>query len=177
MTKPFEIFLEYAEQTGRRVLPYGLMAVLLGLNNIAVPFSLANDIKAPLFLMALYYWSVYRPTLVPPWLVFIFGIISDVLSGAPMGLNAGLFVVMQWLVTDQRRFLMGQSFVVVWFGFLFVSIIAAFVEWLLFGLVHFSWPSLQPKLFSVLLGFALFPPVCLCLHWTHKILPARGLKT
>jgi rod shape-determining protein MreD len=176
VTKPFEIFLEYAEQTGRRVLPYGLMVVLLGFNNIAVPFSLTSDIKAPLFLMALYYWSIYRPTLVPPWLAFLCGVAADVLSGGPMGLSACLFVLIQWLVSDQRRFLMGQSFVVVWIGFFFVSIIAALIEWLLFGLVHFNWPSLQPKLFSVLLGFSIFPFICLCLHLTHKVLPARGLK-
>ena len=175
MNKPLGIISEYAEHAGRVLLPYALIVVLLGLNNIAVPMPLVSDIKAPLFLMALYYWSIYRPTLVPPWLAFVCGIISDILNGAPLGLSACLFVLVQWLVSDQRRFLMGQTFPVVWFAFLFVSFLAGVVEWILFGLVHLSWPAFEPKLFSVLLGFALFPLVCLFLHGTHKVLPARGI--
>lgn len=156
----------------RKVLPYSLMALLLILNSVSVPLAVAVDLKPPFFLMGLYYWAIYRPTLIPPWMAFSTGILADLVGGLPLGLNAVVFVLVDWLVTDQRRFLMGQSFIMVWVGYFFVSVFALHLQWLIFGLVNLSWLPVRPLWFSLLLGMALFPLVCVTLHWTHKILPS-----
>jgi rod shape-determining protein MreD len=132
---------------------------------------MSSDVMAPLFLLGLYYWSIYRPTMIPPWLAFSAGIINDLVGGLPVGLNACVYVLAQWIVSDQRRYLMGQSFVMIWLGFLVLSAGAALLEWLMFGLAAQHLIPLRPLVFSVGLGFACFPLVCLLLHWTHKILP------
>ncbi len=165
-------FSERLELGARTVLPYSLMALLLLLNSVSVPYAMSGDVKAPFFLMVIYYWSIYRPTLIPPWLAFCTGIITDLLGGLPVGLNACVYVLVQWIVSDQRRFLMGQSFIMIWIGFLVLSVLSELLEWMIFGMVNYQWTPLKPLVFSVGLGSACFPLIGLLLHWTHKILPA-----
>jgi rod shape-determining protein MreD len=166
---------ERVEAGARKALPYGLLAALFFLSTISVPY-ITTDLKAPFFLMGLYYWSIYRPTLIPPWMAFAAGIICDFITGMPLGLNACIFVLAQWLVSDQRRFLMGQSFIMLWFGFLLLSLLTGLMQWMILGLVGAAWPSLTPLWFSIGLGFALFPVVCIILHWTHKALPVPSRR-
>lgn len=169
----FSSWTERAETGLRLCSACFLMLVLLIFNVIAISYPFSGVIRAPFFLMAIYYWSIYRPTLVPSWFVFIAGSLIDLLSGLPLGLNALIFVLTQWIVADQRRFLMGQSFLMIWVGFAVVSAIAGGVQWTVFGLINgASWPSLLPAAFSVFSGIVIFPVISLLLHLSHKILPA-----
>lgn len=48
----------------------------------------------PLFpLITLYIWAVRRPRYVPPWLIFIVGLLQDLLIGGPMGVWALSYLV------------------------------------------------------------------------------------
>lgn len=168
----FSTGTERAEAGIRYVAPYSLMAVLLVLNCVSFTFPVAGAVKSPLVLMAIYYWAIYRPTLIPAWLVFAAGIAMDLVSGIPaVGSTALVFVIVHWIVGDQRRYLMGQSFLMTWIGFVIVSGAAALAQWGIFGLVNGGWPPIRPLGFSILLGVALFPLVSMLLHLTHKILP------
>ncbi len=145
---------------------------LLFFVNVQGPSLLSvSGLGAPLFLMAVFYWSAYRPTLVPLWFVFLMGILLDLLSGAPVGLNAMVLVMVRWLVTDQRLFLTGQPFMIVWIGFVLVCAGAALCQWALYGLLNLYWSSPAQLLVIVGLGAALFPLVNILLHATHKFLP------
>ncbi len=110
--------------------------------------------------------------MIPPWLAFLAGLATDLLGGLPVGLNACAFVLVQWIVSDQRRFLMGQSFIMLWIGFVVLSILVGLFQWLLFGLMQMHWTPIKPIAFSVGVGLASFPIICLFLHWTNKILRA-----
>lgn len=168
----FSTWTERADTGVRLVAPYSLMAVLFVFNTVSISFPRTGSITAPLLLMAIYYWSIYRPALIPAWLAFIAGIMVDLLSGiSTVGINALVFVIVRWVVTDQRRFLMGQSFLMIWIGFVIVSVVALLIQWLVFGLLGAGWLPFRPLGFSVLLGMALFPAISMLLHITHKILP------
>ena len=121
--------------------------------------------------MCIYYWTIYRPTLLPPWAVFLIGCVMDVLSGLPIGMNAIVFVLAQRIVFKQRRFLMGQSFIMIWVGFAMVVFASVIVQWIIFALIHWRWFVPDTFLISSLFGIALFPLICITLHLTHKILP------
>ena len=114
----FSTWTERADAGVRLIAPYSVMAVLFVFNTVSLSFPKAASITAPLLLMAIYYWSIYRPALIPAWLVFTAGIMIDLLSGiSTVGINALIFVLVHWVVTDQRRFLLGQSFLMIWIGF------------------------------------------------------------
>ena len=173
---PFSSFSERASASIRMVPAYSLVGFLFLIGVVSISYPLTGLINAPFFLMALYYWSIYRPTLLPRWLVFILGCSMDFLSGFPIGLSAVLFLIIQWIVTDQRKFLMAQSFMVVWFGFLIVSAGTFGAQWVFFSLLDFHAHSIKPLLISSVLGAFFFPIVMLALHFTHKFLPSRAFQ-
>lgn len=153
---------------------HAILAVLFLLNLTSFSVAHTAEIKPFFVLMAVYYWSVCRPTLLPPAAVFAIGVVMDVLSGLPAGLTAAILVAAQWLVCGQRRYLLGQSYAVLWTGFAITCAAAAFAQWGLFGLTRLAWPSPVPVAVSCGVGMLLFAPVSFFLHQVHRILPVES---
>lgn len=162
---------EYIDAGWRFSVPYVVMGILYVLNISYLSFPLSLSLEPPFILMSIYYWSIYRPKLIPAWLVFMAGILFDFIASLPVGLHGLIFVAARWLVTDQRLLLSSQSYIAVWIGFVVVNLIAVIVEWVLFGLIHFEWPPYEPAALIFASGVLLFPFVSLILHLTHKVLP------
>ncbi len=155
----------------RLIIAYALLAALFLLNLTALPVPHAGLIKPHLVLMAVYYWAIFRPTLIPTWLCFVVGILLDILSGMPPGLQAFILVIAQSLVRDQRKFLMAQPYISVWAIFGVVVAMAATIQWCLFGIANnFQWPAMMPAAASVAVTFCLFPVVSMALIMTHRML-------
>lgn len=167
----YQTLAERVELAGRLIVPYSGLAVLFVISIVAVPYPLAVVLRAPFVLMALYYWSIYRPTLIPVWLVFAAGLALDLLTGAPAGLNALTFVICRILIFDQRRFLMAQNFLMIWLGFCLLDMGVYMLQWVMFSAAHAQWMPLDYIWSSLALGALLFPVVSVFLHATHKILP------
>ena len=147
-----------------------LFAIIL-LSVLKLPFPYAGSVRPALLLMIVYYWSIYRPTLLPPALCFCAGLAVDILSGAPLGLNALVLVAVQWLIASQRRFLMGQNYLMLWAVFALVGGLAALTQWALYGLINLHWTSLTLPAASVGLSLLCFPLMTIVLIGLHKLLP------
>ena len=159
------------ETVVRLFIVYALLCFLFLLNLTAIPVPYAGLIKPNLVLMAVYYWAIFRPTLIPTWLCFIVGLLLDILSGMPPGLQAFILVIAQSLVRDQRKFLMAQPYISLWAIFGVVAAMSAGVQWMLFGLANdMQWPALMPVATSVLVTTCLFPVVTTALIATHRML-------
>ncbi|WP_235067675.1 rod shape-determining protein MreD [Micavibrio aeruginosavorus] len=156
----------------RLTVPYILLAVLFLLNVTALPVPYMGVVKPFLVLMPVYYWAVYRPTLMPPALCFIVGILLDMISGTALGVNAISFVLVQMVVRDQRRFLMAQPYITTWAVFSFVVGGVALLQWGLYGLVDMVWGPLMPVMVAAAMTVFLFPVITLFLILTHRLLPS-----
>ena len=170
---PYESLTDKMEFIARMLVPYAVLAMIFILSVVSVPYPLAVFFQAPLLLMAIYYWSVYRPTLLPPWLVFAIGLLLDLITGMPyLGLSAILFLLGRIVVVDQRRFLTGQSFMVIWMGFAALAALFHIFQWSMSCLLSLQWMPVRDFVSSYVLGIVLFPVLYLFLHLSHKILPA-----
>lgn len=166
-------FLDRMEITARLSVPYAFMALLLILSLISVPYPLALVFDAPLLLIVLFYWSVFRPTLVPPPLVFCAGLVFDLLAGMPLpGLTAILLLVVRLGVVDQRRYLMGQGFVLIWLGYGGISLFYIFSQWAVLSVSHFQILPYQDFATTYFAGLLIFPLIYVLIHITHKFLPS-----
>ncbi len=152
-------------------IAYMLMFFLFTLNLISFSTPLYVVIDIPFVYAVLYYWAIYRPSLLPPFVVFVFGLIFDLIIGLPVGLSAFVMLIVRQLVADQRLFLTGQPFTVIWLGFAIVSGVALSVHWALYGLVQLQWTPFLPVAVKIICGIFIFPAVVLILHLTHKLLP------
>ena len=169
----FEGISDTLERIARMTLSYALIAALFIFSLTAVPYPLDAFFKTPLLLMAVFYWSVYRPTLLPPAFVFLLGLAFDLLSASPLlGLHAIIFLVCRWALLDQRRFLAAQGFAMVWIGYAAIQTAYIAIIWLTYSLK--SWHIFEMQTFAptYFLGLILFPIIFLLLYITHKILPA-----
>jgi len=136
-----------------------LVVVFLLLLISTFPFTIARigEIRPSFLLIAVYYWAVMRPgTLPAPW-AFGVGLAFDLVAGYPLGLTALQLVLAQWLTTTQRKFLLGQPFIIIWAGFALVAAGAGALQWALFSLFEFRLLAVQPCIASALLTAAIYP--------------------
>jgi rod shape-determining protein MreD len=152
---------------------YALIICFWAMDVVSFQIPYFQDIRPSFTLMALFYWSIYRPTLLPPWMAFLLGILIDLLSGLPIGLTAVLFVLAQRVVVDQRKIFSGQSFLSVYFGYTVIAAAVYILQWFLYGFVILQWVSFQPVLGMIILGVVFFPLALLLMNLTHRMLPSE----
>jgi len=120
-------------------------------------------------LISVYYWSVYRPDLMPAGAAFLIGLSVDLLSGGPLGLNAVVLVLVQWVAVSQRRAFVGKSFAVGWLGYLLVAAGAGCLSWLLVMLFHGRLVDPTPAVLGYLTGILLYPLAAMLLWRLQQI--------
>lgn len=121
-------------------------------------------------LMAVYYWTLHRPDLLPGGAVFLIGILQDAVSGTALGFHAVLLLAVHWVVLTQRWVFYRKSFNVVWWGFSLVAGGAAIVSWLLGSVVAWRPLDVRPFLLQLALTVALYPPVAWASRRAHRTL-------
>ncbi|MDE1151452.1 MAG: rod shape-determining protein MreD [Micavibrio sp.] len=160
---------------GRFLATFAVLFLLLILS--AFPFKIGHfgEIRPSFLLMAIYYWAIMRPSTLPPPATFVVGIVVDLMGGFPTGLNALTFVVVQWVTRAQRKFLLGQSFVVIWMGLMLVTFGAGMLQWLLYSVFfwHFDVSSIVAILMSVVMTSAIFPLIVLPLSAFNRTMAER----
>lgn len=130
------------DQGLRNLVPFALTLAMVLLSAVPWRVSGAGAITPWLALMAVHYWSIYRPDRLPYIAVFAVGLLQDAVSGTPLGLSAMVLVLIRALVFTQRRLFRGKPFVVVWAVFAAVAMLAAVGTWLLMQL--YVWQPLSP---------------------------------
>jgi len=130
-----------------------------------LPYGLPkSSLAAPvLALISVYYWSVFRPELMPAGAAFLLGLLVDVLSGGPPGLNALVLILVHWAASGQRRALAGKSFAVGWLGYLLIAAGAAVINWFFASLFHTTAIESVPLVVSHAIGTAAYPLVAIFL--------------
>ncbi|PZQ48691.1 MAG: rod shape-determining protein MreD [Micavibrio aeruginosavorus] len=161
----------------RLLLAQGVILLFLLLNVVSFSMPHAGDFKPFFLLMAVYYWAIYRPTVMPVAYTFILGLIMDLLMNIPAGLSSLLFVGLQTIVRRSRLFLMGQPYIMVWLGFAIMSVVYTLSFWFLMSLRDFHFlplASLLQMLVAALLSVLLFPLASLVLQAVHRVLPVTA---
>jgi len=111
-------------------------------------------------LIAVFYWTLYRPDLMPPWAVFLLGLLQDILFATPIGVGACVLVIVHAAVSAQRRFFIGKSFGILWLGFALVVALALPVSWLLSCIYYGRLARPDALAFQVLTTVGVFPAMC-----------------
>ena len=167
----FPTFAEKIEVTSRMLLAYFLIVVFLILDLFSLSSVNNHLTQIPFLLIALFYWAVYRPTLLPLWMVFGMGLLIDITSTVPFGLHAALFTGIFWFLATQRLSLIAQSYGVIWllFGTVLIGFYA--VRWFVMSVLNWTIFSLEHSGYEIMAGVFIFPFITLLLHLSHKLLP------
>ncbi len=147
------------EQFLRHAAPSLATFLLVFLSVTPLPIPSYGAVAPALPMIAIYYWATHRPDLLPFTVVFVAGLLLDILAGGPLGLHSFVFLICHFLVVTQRRLLVGQPFLFLWCGFVVVQLLATFLEWMAFGIYSNDIQSIGPALISGMITMALFPMI------------------
>jgi rod shape-determining protein MreD len=152
-----ETVLQRLDKLARNLTPLmtGLVLVMFSVLPLQIPYY--GSVSPNLGVMAVFYWVVYRPDLMPPSAAFLTGLWQDVLVGSPLGANAFILLVVHMALAAQRRFFQGKTFSVVWWAFAMITFMAAGLTWVLTMALYAVWLSPAPAFFQFLLTVALYP--------------------
>jgi len=147
------------DHMARRCVPVSVTVFLLlfGL----VPFH-APGVPAvvPMYtLMAVYFWSVYRPEGFGFGAAFAIGVIEDLLVGTPLGSSALALLLCQWVVFNQQKFFSNRPFLEVWLAFTVIASGAAFVKWFCAGIIGAGFLPPGNMFTSLLLTIVIYPVI------------------
>jgi len=149
------------DQTARNLAPFVTTLLFVVLSCLPLPLPGIGLIAPAITLMAVYYWSIQRPELLPPIAVFVVGFVQDALSGTVLGLSPFVFLLVHAVVVSQRRFFLGKSFLLTWWGFSLVAAGAELILWILASLIAVHLIDTRLVAVQILLTVALFP----CVSW------------
>jgi len=158
-----------------RLVPFTstVFAVILSVVPLQVPgLAVATPTVA---LMAVYYWTVYRPDLMPPSAIFVIGVMLDLLNGTPyIGLSSLTFLVLRSLILVFRGRAANQDFALIWAGFLAAAAVAMGLQWLATCVLSRTPLAARPFMFQGLVTVAAFPIADYLLAQLHRRLLVRA---
>lgn len=142
---------------GRFGLVLLVVLALLLISIFPLPLGTMGDIRPAFIVMVLYYWGITRPAILTLAVTLATGIAYDLLTAHPLGMNAAIFVLVYWTTRSQRKFLMGQSFLVVWAGLAMVVSCVSSLQWMLYSLFNMAMVNPFPVIVGAVFTIALFP--------------------
>jgi rod shape-determining protein MreD len=150
------------------LLPGAIAVFLVLLVNLPVSMT-GRLLPAPvLALAAVYYWVLVRADLMPPVLVFLIGLLEDVLSGGPPGLWAAGFVAAYALTDRQRETLAGLPGFGAVLGFAGAMLLATLTAYCLASAVYLRFAPVGSVLLEALITVAFYPLIAFPMGWIHR---------
>jgi rod shape-determining protein MreD len=145
--------------TARNLLPFAatVLLILLGMVPLGVPGF--GPVMPALGVIAVFFWLVYRPDLMPAWVVFLIGLFQDLLGGGALGVGVFVLLVVYAALVGQRRYLAQASFFLVWLAFLPVAAGAFVLTWLFNGLIADALLAPGPAVAQYLSTIVFYPVV------------------
>jgi rod shape-determining protein MreD len=116
--------------------------------------------------MAIYFWSSYRPTAMPYWFVFILGILRDSLEGIMLGVSPFVYLLIRLIIVSSKRLYRKENFIVVWQGLIFILIIAITLKWALLSFLIDKTLVIDYAVMQFMVSIAIYP----LLHWLFNII-------
>ena len=144
-----------------------LLLVLLGFMPLRIPGY--ASVTPAFALMGIFHWTVYRPALFPPPLLFMLGVAIDLVSAGPLGLTAMVFLLTRSAILRQRQFFVGRPFGFVWFGLTLTAAGSAALVWGIGSLYSGVFLDIRPILLQWVLTVAIYPAVSWCLQRLQRL--------
>ncbi len=167
--------LQRMDLTARRFVPFGvtLMLMLFAMTPTFIPGL--SHITPMYALMAVYFWSIYRPDLLGYGATFGIGVLEDLLAGTPLGSGALILLLCQRVVFHQQKFFNNKPFGIIWLAFALVAAGAGLLRWICVGLVAPSgFTPIGQMLTATVMSIALYPVIGWLLAKAHMKLLAQN---
>jgi rod shape-determining protein MreD len=168
--RPRQTLTRRLDATARAGFPVACTVILMLL--CLTPFGFADQAQLlPATAYAcVWFWSLFRPASMPPPVVFLIGLLLDLLGYLPLGVGVLGLLLTHGLALRWRRFLTRQGFMVVWLAFVGIAAGAAALTWGMACVLFFRLLAPGPAMFQCVLTVAIYPAVAVLFVRAHRSL-------
>ncbi|MGA0309565.1 MAG: rod shape-determining protein MreD [Alphaproteobacteria bacterium] len=146
----------------------GMILVLLELGVAQWPFFYG---AAPvLSLIFIHYMIIYHDKYMPVFVIFLMGIVGDVLLSDLLGGRATAFLLLTYVMQHRLVRLQQSDFGQLWLDFAVSCAAVSLFQLLLFSALNFRIPALSPILFQLGATLILFPIGFVIIFTIHRLL-------
>ena len=139
-------------------------------------FNFFYNVRPDFGLMCIYFWMLHRPDLFGITAIVIMGLVASVISSSVMGCNFVAYLVMYVLIYNTQKLFNAKSFVVVWYGFMALSLVSIAVKWIVVSVYYNEFLPISMLMFGYLIGIVLYPLVSSVLAFVqNKFIQGDGL--
>jgi rod shape-determining protein MreD len=154
------------------------LSVLLAVFAAGVPWGLPADatfILPLVVVMMVFCWRALPATVFPTHLAMLLGLLTDIMSGGPLGFWALMALIGATAGGYAGPFTDGRDVKRLWIVWTIVVCLLAGLGWLLASLYFFRWIDWWPIAFGAFVSVLLFPVVLHGVLWIRRgrLLPQR----
>jgi rod shape-determining protein MreD len=121
-----------------------------------------------------WFWSIFRPGALPPPVVFLIGLLLDLLGYLPLGVGVFTLLAVHGVASLMRGGLSRWGFGWVWLVLSGVAMGGSLLIWLAVMLLTFRSLSPGPAIFTAILTIAIFPLLAVPFTAAHRSIADPG---
>ncbi len=107
---------------------------------------------------AIFFWLVYSPKSIPLYIIFIIGLIQDIIFLLPIGTSSLVFIFLILVFEKYNKFLLEPSFFELQISFSIFLVIGTFCFWIVNSIVNsFILPFRMEYLYEIIFNIIIFP--------------------
>ena len=163
--EPAPGLLRRLDSAARAALPATSTAVLV-LAAAGLPGT--PSLMPAITLGAVFFWTIFRPAAMSAPVVFLLGLLQDLLGFGPLGVAVLVLLLAHAGTLRMRRFLARQSFLVVWLTYLAVAAAAVVLGYGLHALLGWRLPPPAMAGTQLALTAGLYPILAWPLSRAHR---------
>lgn len=163
-----EDFNENVVPLFQKSLPLISSIVVLLLAYLPINMALFNNMRPDLGLVCIYFWVLHRPDLFNLASIVVLGLVDMVISSALPGASLLAYLTMYLLLYNTQKFFNAKPFVVIWYGFMALSLITMLIKWLVVSIYYADFLPLSVLIFTYLIGVAVYPLISIILAFVQN---------
>jgi len=168
--RPRQSLWRRLDMSARWSFPAATTALLCILTAAPLGLPAQAELQGAIALASVFFWSLFRPASMLPPVVFLLGVLVDLLDYAPPGVAVLTLLLVHGLALHWRRVLVRQGFLMVWLTFAGIASGAAALQWVLTSVLVFRLLPPGPGVFQAVLAAGLYPMLAVVLTRAHQTL-------
>ena len=134
---------------------YILLIIILSIFLLSIPF--VSEQNTTLLFIPIFYWTLHKPTLCNQLIVFIIGLLYDLIMSFPLGISCIILLFLHSSVEKQRRFIYNKSFMIIYWSFVIISFPPLIIQWSLGSIIECTLLPIQKLIVEYLVTILFFP--------------------
>lgn len=118
----------------RKLMPASAMICWLFFSSSLHVMSSLSHFWPPISFAVIFFCAAFAPRLMPYFVLFVLGLLHDIIAMQPFGLAALQFVALRILITTQGRLITSFPFVMQWAVFSMATLLLLLAQWIVMGM-------------------------------------------